>query len=120
MRGRALPAWNGSCAKMLTMEESRASIEEQIAGEKAAALGRSGRRLRAALEKLSRFDTNVTVRGTRSEQAIRAELVEVAGDALWSYVVQREAIGLMDHEYIGREYQVPADLWPRMRPRPSR
>jgi hypothetical protein len=101
------------------MGEALASVEKQIAGEKAAALGRSGRKLRIALESLRRFDEGVTGRGTRSDQTVRTELVEVAGDALWSYIVQREAMGLMDREYIGREYQVPADLWRWMRPRLS-
>ncbi len=103
------------------MEEERASIEREIAGEKAAALGRSGRKLRVALDNLSLFDETVKHRGPRSDHAAaRSELVEIAADALWSYVVQREAMGLMDSEYIAQEYRVPADVWRTMRPRPDR
>jgi hypothetical protein len=94
------------------------SVEKEIAGEKAAALGRSGRKLRTALDKLRRFDESGTVshRGREAPSA-REKLVEVAGEALWSYVVQREALGLIDADYIRREYAVPADVWQHMRPK---
>jgi hypothetical protein len=99
------------------MEEAQASIEQQIAAEKAAALGRSGRKLRSALDSLRRFDEIVCRGGRVFDPVARAKLVEIAGDAFWSYVVQREAMGLMDSEYIGREYGVPPDVWRAMRPR---
>ncbi len=80
------------------MEEGQASIEHQIAGEKAAALGRSGQRLRLALSNLRRYDEVVSRGGRILDPAARADLVAIAGDALWSYVVQREAMGLIDSE----------------------
>ncbi len=98
------------------MEEEQASIERQIAAEKAAALGRSGRKLRAALDNLRRFDEVGRRGGRTTDPGARAKLVEIAGDAFWSYVVQREALGLMDSEYIGREYRVPPEVWRVMRP----
>jgi hypothetical protein len=97
--------------------EAQASIEQQIAGEKAASLGRSGRKLSRALDNLRRFDEVVGSSGRILDPTARADLVEVAGDALWSYIVQREAMGLIDSEYIGREYAVPSDVWRGMRPR---
>jgi hypothetical protein len=99
------------------VQDPPASIEQQIAAEKAAALGRSGRKLRSALDNLRRFDERVARGGRIPDPAARAKLVELAGDAFWSYVVQREALGLMDSEYIGREYGVPPDVWRAMRPR---
>jgi hypothetical protein len=101
------------------MEERHASIEQEIAREKAAALGRCGRKLETALNNLRRFDEGGGGHGAGRDQRARAELVEIAGDILWSYIVQREAIGLMDREYIGNEYKVPPDVWRRMRPRLS-
>jgi hypothetical protein len=93
------------------------SVEKEIAGEQAAALGRSGRKLRTALDKLRRYDESVSVpRRGRETPSVREKLVEVAGEALWSYVVQREAIGLIDADYIRREYAVPPDVWQHMRP----
>jgi hypothetical protein len=94
------------------------SVEKEIAGEKAAALGRSGRKLRSALDKLRRFDEGGSaLRRGRETPSAREKLVEVAGEALWSYVVQREALGLIDAEYIRREYSVPPDVWQHMRPK---
>jgi hypothetical protein len=94
------------------------SVEKEIAGEKAAALGRSGRKLRTALDKLRRFDEGAST-GSRGREApaARERLIEVAGEALWSYVVQREAMGLIDADYIRREYAIPPDVWQHMRPR---
>jgi uncharacterized protein DUF6665 len=96
------------------MNKGFESVEKEIAGEKAAALGRSARKLRSALDKLRRFDEG----GRRSREGdARARLVEVAGEALWAYVVQREAVGLIDSEYIRKEYAVPPDVWQHMRPK---
>jgi hypothetical protein len=99
------------------MEDPQSSIEHQIAAEKAAALGRSGKKLQAALEKLRRFDEVARRGGRIFDPAARGELVDIAGDALWSYIVQREAMGLIDSDYIAREYGVPPDVRLRMRPR---
>ncbi len=94
------------------------SVETEIAGEKAAALGNSGRKLRATLDKLRRFDEKDAAGGRSSRApAARTKLVEVAGEALWAYIVQREAIGLVDAEYIRKEYDVPADVWQHMSPK---
>jgi len=93
------------------------SIEKEIAAEKAAALGRSGRKLRTALEKLRRFDETDRQGRRKGDPSAREKLVEAAGEVLWAYVVQREAIGLIDAEYIRKEYAVPPDVWQHMRPR---
>jgi len=96
------------------MEKGFEALEKEIAGEKAAALGRSGRKLRSALDKLRRFDAGS--RRAREADA-RTRLVEVAGEALWAYIVQREAVGLIDAEYIREEYAVPPEVWQHMSPR---
>ena len=93
------------------------SVEKEIAGEKAAAMGRSGRKLAAALEKLRRFDEEpASGRRGRGEPSGRAKLVEAAGEALWAYIVQREAVGLIDADYIRKEYSVPSEVWKHLRP----
>jgi len=96
------------------MEKGLETVEKEIAGEKAAALGRSGRKLRSALDKLRRFDE-----GSRRSPEVdaRTRLIETAGEALWAYVVQREAVGLIDAEYIRKEYAVPPEVWQHMRPK---
>src|SRR6185437_3993010 len=99
------------------MEKGVDALEREIAGEKAAALGRGGRKLRSALDKLRRFDEADRQGRRKRDPSARQKLVEAAGEALWAYVVQREAIGLIDAEYIRKEYAVPADVWQHMRPR---
>jgi hypothetical protein len=100
------------------MEKGLEAVEKEIAAEKAAALGHSARKLRAALDKLQRFDEIARAGDRRTrEPSSREKLVEAAGEALWAYVVQREAIGLIDADYIRKEYSVPADVWQHMSPK---
>ncbi len=99
------------------MDKGLESIEKEIAGEKAAALGSNGRKLKAALDKLRRFDEDAASARRGRGPAARAKLVEGAGEALWAYIVQREAVGLVDADYIRKEYSVPADVWTHMSPK---
>ena len=88
-----------------------ATLEYEIAQEKASALGRLGRRLeaaRAALAACPRTDT--------SDRKIRDSLVEQAGYALWLFIVQREACGLNDSAQVMRSYGVPNEVYARMGP----
>lgn len=52
-----------------------------------------------------------------ADPAGRAALVAAAGEALWYYVVQREAIGLRDVDAVLREYRVAHEVYLRMGPR---
>ena len=87
-------------------------LDTLLAAEAAAALAHGGKRLRKALEALSRFD-----QVPDPERTERAALVAEAGDALWCYVVHREILGLLDTNYILREYQVPDEVRKSMGPR---
>ena len=80
----------------------------EIAQEKAASLGRAGRRLEDSLARLRRHDAE------NGEGATRAALVEAAAEALYFYVVQREACGLHDTVEILRELRVPTEIQVRM------
>jgi len=95
-------------------------IEYQFAGEAAAALGRSGRLLKKALEALQKYDGDVLSGARRADPGVRSRLVATAGEAFWGYVVQRETLGLLDPEYIAKEYGVPLEvqqaMGPKMRP----
>lgn len=101
-----------------TVRESALGYE--IAQEQAAALGRLGRALEAALAALSRHDRADT--GHNGDAAnrpspaapSRQRLVEEASDALWCFIVQREACGLRDQRLVLREYGVPAEVRNRM------
>jgi hypothetical protein len=96
------------------------ALDYEIAQEQAAALGRLGRALEAALAALAGYDR---VQGEGREDlaalassgtAVRARLVRDASYALWSFIIQREASGLRDERQIVRDYGVPGEVWSRM------
>ena len=90
----------------------------EIAQEQAAALGRLGRALEAALAALSEHDGLHPHSGGIPDQApaaaARERLLRDASNALWCFVVQREAVGLRDQRAIMREYRVPIEVQNRM------
>jgi uncharacterized protein DUF6665 len=88
-----------------------ATLEHEIAQERASALGRLGRRLEAALAALAGC-----LRTAQSDRAIRKRLVEQAGYALWLFVVQREACGLNNTAQMLRDYGVPDEVYACMGP----
>ncbi|MFY9895166.1 MAG: DUF6665 family protein [Xanthobacteraceae bacterium] len=95
------------------------ALDYEIVQEQAAALGRLGRTLEAALAALANHDRAEAERGddaarARSDVSARARLVQDASDALWCFIIQREACGLRDWRLIVREYGVPAEVQNRM------
>ena len=92
-------------------------LEYEILEEQAAALGRMGRALEAALARLREFDAAHPLAGApASAQQARRALVMEAGHALWMFVVQREACGLRDSRTVMRNYDVPDEVQRRMAP----
>jgi hypothetical protein len=85
------------------------ALDYEIAQEQASALGRGGRMLEAALAALSEYDG-----AHPGPTARRADLVAAAGEALWCFMVQREACGLRDSRTVLRDYRVPAEVQNRM------
>ena len=85
-------------------------LNYEIVEEQAAALGRMGRALEAALAKLREFDAAHPRAGApASAQQARRTMVMEAGHALWMFVVQREACGLRDSRTVIRDYSVPGE-----------
>lgn len=80
-----------------------AALDYELAQEQASALGRLGQALETALAALAAH-----VPG--ADTAARARLVQDASDALWCFLVQREALGLRDPRPVFREYRVPAEV----------
>ncbi len=93
------------------LRSRHATLEYEIAEEKASALGRLGRRLEAALTALA-----VCPRTAHSDRKIRDDLVEQAGYALWLLAVQREACGLNNLAHVIQVYGVPNEVHARMGP----
>jgi hypothetical protein len=90
-------------------------LDYEIVQEQAAALGRMGRALEAALAKLREFDAaNPRAGAPASVQQARRTLVREAGHALWMFVVQREACGLRDSRTLMHNYNVPGEVQQRM------
>ena len=87
-------------------------IESEIAAEKAAALGRSGRALADALAALDK---------AKDKTELETLLIQAA-QTTQAYFIQRELIGIRDHSEIIREYDIPRAVLVRigiMRPRPA-
>jgi hypothetical protein len=85
------------------------ALDYEVAQEQAAALGRAGRALEAALTALREHDRN----GQAADDA-RRELVVDAGDALWRFIIQRECCGLRDSRAVMRDYRIPQEVQNRM------
>jgi uncharacterized protein YcbX len=85
------------------------ALDYEIAQEQAAALGRAGRALEAALAALREHDRNFQV-----PDETRRELVARASEALWRFVIQRECCGLRDARAVMRDYRVPQEVQNRM------
>src|SRR5258708_6486892 len=97
MTGR--PRFGAAPMALNLLRSGYATLEYEIAHEKASALGRW---LEAALAALAACPQTAT-----SNREIRDGLVEQAGYALWLFVVQREACSLNDSGQVMRDYGVP-------------
>ena len=84
-----LPPWFSRSRK-----SREGALDYEIVQEQAAALGRLGRALEAALAVLSNHDRAQAEPGddaarARSGASARARLVQDASDALWCFIIQR-------------------------------
>lgn len=88
------------------------ALEIEIFEEKAATLARLTRAFESALAAWR--DIELEAETGEASDGRRARLFDAAADALWHFVVQREACGLRNTEAVLREYKVPAALRLRM------
>lgn len=77
---------------------ARSSLEDEIAQERAAALGRAGRALARAIAALD----------DRTRNEDRETLLLDAAEKAQGYFIQREMLGIRDHSEIIREYEIPS------------
>lgn len=85
-------------------------VETEIVGEKAAALGRAGERLEAALEELHGIARALANDPTR-ESELRAAYRDArrrARTARLHLLIQREAVGLRSHRVVDQQFPEPA------------
>lgn len=77
-------------------------IERELQAERAASLGRAGKRVEDALAAL--------VRGRDSAP----ELIDEAATAVWYYLITRESLRMYDHKAALAVYQVPGYVLARV------
>lgn len=82
-------------------------LEAELFAERASSLGRTGREVEVSLERLRAFDAGESTGDRRA-------LVRDAAKAVWSYWVQREACGLVDHRQVIREQRIPREVLNRL------
>ena len=81
------------------------ALEAELAGEKAAALGRLARAMERSLARLS-----ATPPGTPGRDAA----VRAAAEDVWLFLVQREVCGFTDQGPVIEHYGVPAEVMARV------
>lgn len=101
----------------MSRREAFERLERELAAEKAAALGRAGERLEAALREAAELARRLEIGGDPGEQAALLEAYRQArgraSQARLALVIQREAIGLRQHRILDQ-------LFPEPPPRPGR
>lgn len=91
-----------------------AGIEREIRGEKSSSLGRMGDKLEAALAELPPLAQAVREAATPAERAARVALFNAARaraeEAYYWLCVQREAMGVRNHDMLAAIYPIPPKL----------
>lgn len=81
------------------------ALDYEIAGEQASALGRAGRRVEESLAALA---------ACGDDAGARESYARDAAEAVWTYFVQREAMGLRRHDDAIRIHRIPKDILARL------
>jgi hypothetical protein len=81
-----------------------AGFETELVSERAAALGRAGRKVEAALAALEDAEAGVD----------RETLLKAAAQAVWAFFVQREACGFRDQRGVIAHYGIPRAVLVRL------
>jgi hypothetical protein len=105
------------------MKDAALPIEKELVAEKAAALGRAGEILAASLAALRQAEAALAAAPPEQLAALRLrrrEMRDLAAERLWYVLVQREAVGIFQHEGMLREQRVPPEVRLLAGPRPRR
>jgi hypothetical protein len=93
-------------------ERAFAAVQQELDGERAAVLGRTGRRLAEALATCAALGRLLDA--AAADDTTRGDLLEeyraaraASEDWRWRLHVQREAIGLTDHRWVNRIHPTP-------------
>jgi hypothetical protein len=91
------------------------AVDLEIIEEKVSALGRIARAFEKELDRFRRFQSNLQSAAPRDRPKREAEYEagrkRLAG-LLWYLIVQREAMGLRNHDIVYQVYQIPRSVQP--------
>ena len=85
------------------VSEQHDSLLRELNEERVAALTRISRTLEGLIEQLHALAQDSASRGTDQYERLRARATQYR----WFLDVQREALGLRDHRFLDRFYQIP-------------
>ena len=106
---------------MSRLQDAHRRINAEIAQEKAAALGRAGERLEAALAHAAEIGRQLDAAASREEQERLLGEYESARlravHARTALLIQREALGLRNHRIVDQQFPEPPR---RLAARPAR
>ncbi|MGH7332195.1 MAG: hypothetical protein ACREKS_05480 [Candidatus Rokuibacteriota bacterium] len=96
---------------MRRRDETHRRLQAEIAGEKAAALGRAGEQLEAALREVAACATRLHAALDPAERGNHAEAYQHARaralQARLRLLIQREALGLRRHAVVDQQFPEP-------------
>jgi hypothetical protein len=90
--------------KRISDIKAGSSLETEVAAEQAAALGRAGQKVADALHN---YRASI---GNEDNAKVR----QVAVDATFAFLVQRETIGLRDHRGVIKDLAIPPEILRRL------
>lgn len=93
-----------SLARRLGAETGDAILRYELLEEQAQSMGRAGRKVEAALKALADHPGGEG----------RAVALKAAADAVWSFLVQREVMGLRDRNAVIAQYGIPREVLARL------
>ena len=93
-----------SLTARLKPETGDGVLHYELLQEQAYSLGRAGRKVEAALKTLADHPAGEG----------RAVALKVAADAVWSFLVQREVMGLRDRTAVIAQYDIPREVLARL------
>jgi hypothetical protein len=89
----------------LGVETGETVLRYELLEEQASSLGRAGRKVETALAALS---------ACAAGDEARAAALKAAADAVWSFLVQREVMGLRDRAQVIAQYGIPREVLARL------
>ena len=96
---------------MTRAHEGFERLQKEIAGEKAAALGRAGERLEAALQRVAELACALDIARDAASRERLGQAYDAAcrqaEQARLMLLIQREAVGLRQHRVVDQQFPTP-------------